>query len=182
MIVSLGLIAHLIGDYPLQSHTMATRKVSSWTWAVVHATFYTFPFAALLGVASAFGVASWRTDVALAVILLTHAAIDRLGIARKWCVWYGVGHPGLWWTARDRATYREEQAESIYHTWDGSKLHPWVRGGNSHMQDEARRQAPEFPAPPPFLGTWLTIIVDNTLHITINTAALLWAVWGTPWI
>ena len=182
MIITLGIIAHLIGDYPLQSHTMATKKVSSWTWAVVHATVYTLSFSALLGVASAYGVAEWRTDVALAIILLTHAAIDRLGIAGRWCRWYGVGHPGIWWTWGDRYATRETNAKALYDTWDGSKAHPWVPNGNSHKQDEARRQVLDFNMPPPYLGTWLTIIVDNTLHICINSAALAWAAWGTAWI
>lgn len=28
------LLCHLVGDYVLQSHVMATRKTSSWAWAV----------------------------------------------------------------------------------------------------------------------------------------------------
>jgi hypothetical protein len=33
------LLCHLLGDYVLQSHIMATRKTSSWLWALVHAAF-----------------------------------------------------------------------------------------------------------------------------------------------
>lgn len=29
--------------------------------------------------------------------------------------------------------------------------------------------------PPPFLKVWLMILVDNILHLSINTAALVWA-------
>lgn len=84
------LLAHLAGDYVLQSHKMAIRKTSSMRWALIHAAFYTLPFLLL--------TQSWR---ALAVIGLTHALIDRFGIARRWCTWYGVGFPGLWWRKVD---------------------------------------------------------------------------------
>ena len=123
------LLAHLIGDYCLQSHVMATRKTSSWTWAFIHAAFYGLPFLFLL---------AWsRPTVALlqlAIIVGTHAVIDRLAIARRWCQLYGVGFSGL-----------------------------WVRG-------QMARAA--FQGPPPFLGVWLVIIVDNTFHLCINFATL----------
>lgn len=134
MILALTLapLAHLIGDFVLQSHTMATRKTTSWRWAGTHATFYALPFLVLL---LALAPAA-RVLPALLVIGGTHAVIDRLGIAGMWCRWYGVGHPGLW--------HREER--------DGA-----------------------FVAPPPFLAVWLTIIVDNTMHLSINAASLAWA-------
>ncbi len=118
------LLCHLIGDYVLQSHVMATRKTSSWLWALVHAAFYSLPFAALL-----LWLDAPNALPILAIIGGTHAVIDRYRIAAKWCAWYGVGHPGIW-------TPREG-----------------------------------FESPPPFLGVWLTIIVDNTLHLAINGAA-----------
>ncbi len=164
------LICHLIGDFVLQIHTMAVYKTTTWLWAIIHAAFYSIPFAVLLLLTD-----PTYAVPALAVIGGTHAVIDRLGIAGKWCRWYGVGHPGLWWTDKDRRAYREQQAKALYETWDGSKMHPWVSFGNSHMQDEARRQADDFPTPPPFLGVWLTIIVDNTLHLAINAAVYAWA-------
>lgn len=127
--VALGLVAHLIGDYALQSHAMATRKTSSWRWAAIHAAFYSIPFVLLAALSSH---PSERWAVALAVIAGTHAAIDRLGIAGRWCRFYGVGHPGLW----------------------------------------ARPE--HFEPPPPYIGAWLTIIVDNSMHVAINSAAILW--------
>ena len=120
------LLAHLIGDYVLQSHVMATRKTSSWRWAFIHAAFYSLPFAALL---AWLGAPLDAAALALAIIGSTHAVIDRLRLAARWCQWYGVGHPGLWTSPAG------------------------------------------FEAPPPFLGVWLTIIVDNTLHLAINGAA-----------
>ena len=123
------LLAHLVGDYVLQSHVMATRKTSSWRWAFIHAAFYSLPFAALL---AWLGAPLDAAALALAIIGGTHAVIDRYRLAAVWCRWYGVGFPGLWWRG------------------DG-----W--------QD-----------PPPFLGVWLIILVDNTMHLAINGAV----VWG----
>lgn len=38
------ILAHLIGDYVLQSHVMATRKSASWRWAFIHAAFHGLSF------------------------------------------------------------------------------------------------------------------------------------------
>jgi hypothetical protein len=131
MVWYLLLVAHLCGDYVLQSHVMAQRKTQSWRWAMLHALFYGAPFAVLLGAFGTLGdVAGWA---ALATIIGTHAVIDRLGLARRWCAWYGVGFPGLW--------------------------------ANSST----------FEAPPPFLGVWLIILVDNTAHLLINGLCVAWA-------
>lgn len=160
------LLAHLVGDYVLQSHVMATRKTSSWLWACIHAAFYGLPFLLL---------ASWP---AWLVIVGTHAVIDRLGIARRWCQFYGVGFPGLWWTAKDRRRFTEDAAETLYNSWQHTAPGwvPWVPGGNSQKQDSARylTRGDDFPSPPAFLGVWLVIIVDNTLHLAINHFALAW--------
>lgn len=65
------LLAHLAGDYILQTDRMATLKTSSWLWAIVHAMTYGLPF-----------VAVTRSLPALAVIVATHALIDRYRLAR----------------------------------------------------------------------------------------------------
>ena len=115
------LIAHLVGDYVLQSHKMALLKTQDVWWAFLHATFYSLPFLSLTN--------SW---LAVAFILVTHAFIDHYKVAAKWCEFYGVGHPGLWWVEDDEP----------------------------------------FVEPPPFLGVWLTILVDNTMHLFLNYIAL----------
>lgn len=77
------LIAHLLGDYVLQNHVMATRKTSSSFWAAVHVALYLLPFLFLT-----------RNPVALAIIGGTHFLIDRFRIARYWVEFWGVGCVG----------------------------------------------------------------------------------------
>lgn len=126
------LLAHLIGDYVLQSHVMATRKTSSWPWALTHALFYGLPFLLLVSHA-------WQW----AVIVGTHAVIDRYRLAGYWCRWWGVGFPGVW----DRIRF------ALYDRFGDGADQP-------------------FESPPPFLGVWLLILVDNTMHLTINYLTL----------
>lgn len=122
------ILCHLIGDYVLQSHVMATKKTSGIVWATIHGAFYSVPYCALLGVIGGYTL---QSALAWAVIMWSHVLIDRYAIARKWCVWWGVGHPGLW-----------------------------------------HKKGMPFESPPPFLGVWLQIIVDNTLHLAINGACV----------
>lgn len=77
------LIAHLVGDYVLQNHLMATRKTSSWLWAAVHALFYGLPFLLLVS-------APWQW----VVIVGTHAVIDRYRVAAWWVRFWGIGCAG----------------------------------------------------------------------------------------
>ena len=69
------LIAHLVGDYILQSHWMALEKRRSTPAAFVHALTYTIPFLFIT-----------HDVVALAIIAITHFGIDRYGLAR-YLVW-----------------------------------------------------------------------------------------------
>lgn len=71
----LGLLAHMVGDYLLQSDWMAQEKTRRWWPAIVHAVTYGVPFLAIT-----------RNPVALAVIIGTHAVIDRYRLAR-YVVW-----------------------------------------------------------------------------------------------
>ncbi|MFD4210556.1 DUF3307 domain-containing protein, partial [Micromonospora tulbaghiae] len=60
------LLAHLAGDYLLQSHWMATEKSKRWWPAWAHALTYGLPFLLIT-----------QSPAALAVIVGTHAVIDR---------------------------------------------------------------------------------------------------------
>ncbi len=73
--VALGvLLAHLVGDYLLQSDWMALEKTQMWLPAVAHAVTYTLPY-----------VLVTQSVAALAVIASTHAVIDRYRLARHVC-------------------------------------------------------------------------------------------------
>lgn len=69
------LVAHLVGDYLLQSHWMAAEKTNKKAAALCHALVYSLPFL-LLG-------ASW---LAMLVIAVTHFAVDHWRLAR-YVVW-----------------------------------------------------------------------------------------------
>lgn len=69
------ILLHLIGDYVLQSHWMATRKISSHAAALAHVLVYTAPFALLTS-----------SFPALMFIMGSHFIIDRWRLAR-YVVW-----------------------------------------------------------------------------------------------
>lgn len=81
------LLAHLVGDYILQTERMAREKRTNPWAALTHASAYSFPFLLLS-----------PSLPALAVIIFTHWAIDHYGLARyvvfakNW-----VTEPGLRW-------------------------------------------------------------------------------------
>jgi len=91
------ILAHLVGDYLLQTSHMARHKIQSWTIALLHATFYTLPFLLIT-----------RSPAALAVILGTHALIDRYRLA-----WYVsmarnmAGDPFRWRRYRTATGYTD---------------------------------------------------------------------------
>lgn len=119
------LLAHLVGDYLLQTHWMASQKLSRWWPAAVHGSVYTLPY-----------VFVTQSVWALLIIGGTHVVIDRLRLARYVC---------------------------------------WVR--NQVVPKTYRFPLTEtgYPASVPAgLATALLIISDNTLHLLINTAAVLW--------
>lgn len=124
-----GLIAHLVGDYILQSHWMATEKVKRWFPAALHGLAYTLPFLLII-----------RNVWALLFIGGTHAVLDRYRVA-KYVIW-----------AKNLIapkTHRASLCEAV------------ANGG--------------FPAAVPAgLATALLIVVDNTMHIAINSGALMW--------
>lgn len=118
------LVAHLVGDFILQSEWMAINKAQRSLPAALHAIFYCIPFLLLT-----------QRPETLAVIGGTHFVIDRWRLAR-FLIW-----------AKNRP-------------WPDSR--PWEEcSGTGYPKDM-----------PPWLSTWLFIIVDNTLHIVINGAAL----------
>ena len=75
MITADQIVAHLVGDYLLQSDYMAQKKTSSSFAATLHAFTYTIPFLALT-----------RTPEVLLFIAGSHFIIDRWRLAR-YVVW-----------------------------------------------------------------------------------------------
>ena len=67
----LQLILHLIGDYITQTDYMANNKTKNLRIAFLHALVYTIPFILIT-----------QSPVALLVILISHAIIDRYRLAR----------------------------------------------------------------------------------------------------
>ena len=122
------LLAHLVGDYLIQSHWMATEKTKNWWPAIVHAATYGLPFLLVT-----------QSPAALAVIVVTHAAIDRYRLARH-----------VVWAKNQIATKKYRQ--------------PWAECSATGYPSDA----------PPWLAVWLLIIADNTMHLLINAAAVVW--------
>lgn len=124
--LGLGIVlAHLVGDYLLQSHWMATEKVNRWWPALVHGLTYTLPY-----------VLVTQSLLALLVIASTHVVIDRYHLA-KHVVWL------------------KNQI--------GPRTHRPGHTSTGYPVDT-----------PPWLAVWLLIIADNTLHLLINTASVVW--------
>lgn len=80
MITADQILAHLVGDYLLQSNWMAREKSRQSFAAAVHAVTYATPFAYLIS----------QSIVALSIIAGTHFLIDRFRLAR-WIVWIKNG-------------------------------------------------------------------------------------------
>jgi hypothetical protein len=124
--LALGIVlAHLVGDYLLQSHWMATEKTKRWWPAVAHGVTYALPYTLVT-----------QSPVALLLIAATHVVIDRYRLAR-------------------------------YVVWLKNQLGP--------RQARPALTATGYPADTPaWLAVWLMIVADNTLHLLINTAAVVW--------
>jgi hypothetical protein len=71
MVTADQLVAHIVGDYVLQSDWMATHKARRSGPALVHALAYALPFVWLT-----------RSPLALLIICASHFVIDRWRLAR----------------------------------------------------------------------------------------------------
>ncbi len=82
------VIAHLVGDYLLQSDWMANEKTKKIFPALAHALFYTIPFLYI--------TFSWKALLAIAV---SHFVIDHFRIARQVCWVKNFIAPKSYWYA-----------------------------------------------------------------------------------
>lgn len=69
------LLAHLVGDYLIQSHWAAAEKTSKWLPAIIHGVTYGIPYLFVT-----------QSPVALSIIVLTHIVIDRYRLVR-YIIW-----------------------------------------------------------------------------------------------
>jgi hypothetical protein len=81
------LLAHLVGDYVLQTDHMASQKTKSFAVACWHAFVYSIPFFFLSSVSCP----------ALLVIVSTHAVIDRYPFSKA--SWHGYTYDKPDWLA-----------------------------------------------------------------------------------
>lgn len=160
MINAPQLLAHAVGDYLLQSDWMAREKTSRLPVALVHALTYSLPFLALRP-----SLAAW------AVIVVTHALIDRYRLARyvvwakEWLSPAGFLHLAARIGRAPTVTTDEAGA------WDTAPGWLDAPGRPAPLSECPTGYAPDKP---PWMAVWLLIIADNTLHVAINGAALRW--------
>lgn len=70
------LLAHIIGDYYLQTDSMCQKKSNDYKWLLIHSISYTFPFwCALLLIHI-----SWNLILSILILGLSHGIIDLLKI------------------------------------------------------------------------------------------------------
>lgn len=101
MITANQLVAHAVGDYLLQSDWMAHTKTKRSVAAAAHAITYALPFLFLS-----------PSPLALAVIVLTHFAIDRWRLARFVVFAKNMMGPSLWrrhWVECHETGYHHER-------------------------------------------------------------------------
>lgn len=145
------ILAHLVGDYVLQTDHMADRKTKSFAVAYWHGFVYSIPFwffvPLTVGTATGFWLPNGGghfnlgalpiPNLALFLIITTHAIIDRYRLAR-YVVW-----------AKNQlapAAYRYPFSKAAWHGYQDGK--------------------------PEWLAGWLLIIADNTIHLLCNYLAL----------
>lgn len=150
------LLAHMVGDFVIQSDWMATEKTSRALPAAVHAATYTVCFLPIT-----------RNPRALAVIGGTHYLIDRYRLA-KYVAW-----------AKNQAVPRRYRYPfshgpvTGYH--DGPHFNRWTSPGGSTHSAPSRVDSEtgcEAPCKPEWMSVWLMIALDNACHLIINRAAL----------
>lgn len=104
--IALCGMAHMVGDYMIQSHWMANEKTRRWWPAVLHGVTYTLPFALI--------TQSWP---ALVVIAGTHVVIDHWRLAR-YVVWFrNQLAPFAWRPSLAEATGTPASAPVWLSTW-----------------------------------------------------------------
>jgi len=162
------ILAHLIGDYLLQSHWMANEKVKRWFPAIVHGITYTLPFLFIT-----------LNPISLIIIAGTHAVIDRYRLAKHFSYLKNLlGPRSFHYEYKWLETGETKQYETGWDSLDTAMsrpIHPNMSTAPpSAKKVKHRRYWKDYkpqngypPGTPDWLSTWLMIITDNTLHILI---------------
>src|SRR6185369_420407 len=175
------LLAHLIGDFLIQSDWMAQNKTKrSWP-CLVHALLYSLCFVPLLwhphypfnaGRMHGFDLMAWW------VIFYSHFLIDRFRLARYvvWAKnWLG---PKTFELVKMPLTNslmsKSLHGDGVYISSDMQSC--WVKvntGHPTHRTPPLEICPTGYPPDAPvWLSTWLLIIADNTCHLFLNYLAL----------
>lgn len=145
------LLAHVFGDYFLQTDWMALNKSKKSFNCLVHVLIYTSCFLFL--------TVSWK---ALLVIGATHFILDRYHVVLRRLIWwknhFPVGYPPFQYC--DSTGYYDD---SPYNTKPFANLNAI----DKHLMENWYGKPRHF-----FITIWIYIILDNFLHLTINYFAL----------
>jgi len=91
------LVAHLVGDFLLQTNEMAWCKSQSWPWLLKHLGTYMAVMAVVLGaLAWARSIPLWAAGSVWLLIAVTHAILDRRGFTRWWMRVIGISPEVTW--------------------------------------------------------------------------------------
>jgi hypothetical protein len=93
------LVGHLVGDFLLQTNSMAKYKAQSWTWMLRHVGLYLAVMVIVLGAYSlSHPVPLWVLALALLFIGATHIVLDRRGFTLGWMRLIGITSDLGWLT------------------------------------------------------------------------------------
>lgn len=91
------LIAHLIGDFLLQTETMASRKTQQWSWMLAHVGVYTGTVAiVLIAFAVSHRIPAWIALLSVVFVGASHALLDRRTFTKGWMRWNGTSPDHAW--------------------------------------------------------------------------------------
>lgn len=170
------LLFHLWGDYLTQSEWMAQYKTKDIRVALVHALVYGLPFLWLCYVPWSRLQPEHFRWIPWLVIVASHAVIDRFRLARyviwaknhlaprqRWW-WLRFDDGFEWWMEPNSKNSHAKRTDIDRHHAESRRVQPW-------KYCSATGYPKDLDA---WLAVWLMIIADNTLHLTINYAALRW--------
>jgi hypothetical protein len=78
-------VAHLIGDFLVQTRNMADHKATDWSWLFRHiAVYMLFVTTVVVWYTVAFDVPAWLTIASLLFLVVTHIILDRRTFTSWW--------------------------------------------------------------------------------------------------